>query len=161
MAVTPALACATDRRFRGLRGRDRVCARLPSCCERGKRSTHSNVRDGKRLVWYADRLWRLAADLPVVEVELESVKAWTGAGALDEDCWFVGARVPTLREVARHCQRINVATFDHPIILNDDGSLMDAGHRLCKALVEGRATISTARFPSMPPPDEVLDLVRG
>ena len=25
-----------------------------------KRSTHSNVRDGKRLVWYADSLWRLA-----------------------------------------------------------------------------------------------------
>lgn len=120
--------------------------------------THSNVRDGKRLVWHSQSLWRMAADLPVVEVDLESVTAWTGLPALDEDCWFVGARVPTLREIARHCQRINAATFDHPIILNDDDTLMDGGHRLCKALVEGRKTIKAVRFPSMPPADEVHDL---
>jgi len=125
-----------------------------------KRSTHSSVRDGKRLVWYSDSLWRLAADLPVIEVELDAVNAWTGERALDEDCWFVGARVPTLREVARHCQRINAASFEHPIILNDDGTLMDGGHRLCKALVEGRATINAVRFPSMPPADEIHDLPR-
>lgn len=123
-----------------------------------KRSTHSNVRDGKRLVWYSDSLWRLAADLPVVEVTLDSVKAWTGATALDEDCWFVGARVPTLREIARHCQRIYSASFEHPIILNDDGTLMDGGHRLCKALVEGRTTINAVRFPHMPAADEVHEL---
>lgn len=126
--------------------------------ERPKRSTHSNVRDGRRLVWYEDSLWRLAADLPVMEMELDSVKAWTGTPALDEDCWFVGARPPSLREVARHCQRINAVTFEYPIILSDDGTLMDGGHRLCKALVEGRTTIKAVRFPSMPPPDEVQDV---
>ena len=97
----------------------------------------------------------------MVEVALESVTAWTGVSALDEDCWFVGARRPTLREVARHCQRINATTFEHPIILNDDGTLMDGGHRLCKALIEGRPTIRAVQFPSMPTPDEVHDLYRG
>ena len=122
--------------------------------------SHSNVRDGKGLVWYSENLWRMAAALPVVEVALDSVKAWTGVAALDEDCWFVGARVPTLREVARHCRRINAVTFEYPIILNDDGTLMDGGHRLCKALIEGRETIEAVRFPSMPPPDEVHHLPR-
>ena len=120
--------------------------------------THSNVRGGKRLVWYSESLWRLAAELPVHDVPIDSVKAWTGVSALDEDCWFVGARLPTLREVARHCRRINAVSFEHPIILNDDGTLMDGGHRLCKALMEGRDTINAVRFPVMPPPDEVHDL---
>lgn len=122
-----------------------------------RKQTHSNVRNGKRLVWYAESLWALAVELPVFEIPLESVKAWTGAPALDEDCWFVG-RTPTLREVARHCGRINATTFEHPIILNDDGTLMDGGHRLCKALLDGRPTISAVQFSTMPPPDEVHEL---
>ena len=119
-----------------------------------KRQTHSNIRDGQRLVWYAESLWESAVGLPVFEMPLESVTAWTGAPALDEDCWF-GGRAPTLREVAKHCRKINAVDFEHPIILNDDGALMDGGHRLCKALLEGRSTISAVQFPTMPPPDEV------
>ena len=122
-----------------------------------KKQTHRNVRNGKELTWYADSLWALAVDLPVFEIALDSVKAWTGAPALDEDCWF-GGRGATLREVAKHCRKINAATFEHPIILNDDGTLMDGGHRLCKALLEGRTTIAAVQFPAMPPPDEVHDL---
>jgi hypothetical protein len=45
-----------------------------------KKDTHGNVRDGKQLIWYADSLWRRSAELPIVQVPLESVKAWTGAG---------------------------------------------------------------------------------
>jgi hypothetical protein len=60
--------------------------------------------------------------------------------------------------VARHCQRINAATFEYPIILNADGSLMDGGHRVCKALLEGRATIRAVRFEAMPDPDEIHEL---
>ena len=122
-----------------------------------KRQTHSNTRGGKRLVWYTENLWALARDLPVFEVPLDSVLAWTGAPALDEDCWFVG-RPPTLREVARHCRRINDASYDFPVILNDDGSLMDGGHRLCKALLDERQTISAVQFANMPRPDEVHDI---
>ena len=123
-----------------------------------RRDTHGSVRDGKQLIWYADSLWRLSADLPVFEAPLESVKAWTGVPALDEDCWFLDHTSPTLRQLVRHCRRINEATFDHPIILNDDGTLMDGGHRLCKALLEGRATVPAVQFETMPPPDEVHDL---
>jgi len=123
-----------------------------------RRDTHSNVRDGRRLVWYSESIWRLAADLPTFELPLESVKAWTGAPALDEDCWFLDHTRPTLREIVKHCRRISGAGTEYPIILNDDGTLMDGGHRLCKALLEGRATIRAVQFREMPPPDEVHDL---
>lgn len=122
-----------------------------------RRRTHSKVRDGKRLIWYTENLWPLTAGLPVFDLPLESVKAWTGAPALDEDCWF-GGHPATLREVAKHSARIQAASLEHPIILNFDGSLMDGGHRLCKALLEGHETIRAVQFVAMPPPDEVQNL---
>ena len=51
--------------------------------------------------------------------------------------------------------RINEATLDHPVILNADGSLMDGGHRICKALLEGRKTVMAVQFETMPEPDEI------
>jgi len=110
--------------------------------------THSRTRDGKRVVWHTERLWELARDLEPFQVEVESFKE------LDADCWFGSTKSPTLREVARHCRRIHEASLEYPIILNDDGRLMDGGHRLCKALLEGRKTVSAVRFEVMPEPDE-------
>jgi hypothetical protein len=114
--------------------------------------THSTIRDGKRLVWYTENLWAKARLLVPFEVAVSSIKE------LDEDCWYCLGKKPTLRAIARHCQRINTATFEHPIILNDDGSLMDGGHRLCRALLEGRETIRAVRFERMPDPDEIHEL---
>jgi len=122
-----------------------------------RKQTHSNVRDGKRYVWYTENLWPRAAELQVFEIALEEVKAWTGRPALDEDCWF-GGRSATLRDVARHCARINATNLQHPIILNDDGSLMDGGHRVCRALLEGRSTVTAVQFSAMPPADEIQEL---
>ncbi len=110
---------------------------------------HSTIRNGKRLVWYTENLWSKASELRQFDAELSSIKE------LDEDCWFNLEKKPTLREIAGHCQRIQAATSEWPIILNADGSLMDGGHRVCKALLEGRKTIRAVRFESMPDPDEV------
>ena len=90
---------------------------------------HTSLRNGKRLVWYTEQLWALAAELPAFELSVTEV------AELDQDCWFEN-RPPTLREVAKHCQRIVAADLRYPIILNADGSLMDGGHRLCKALAD-------------------------
>ncbi len=113
--------------------------------------THSTIRDGKRFVWDTERLWSLSASFPPFEIEVDSIRE------LDADCWFEG-KVPTLREVAKHCERINAAPTDRPIILNDDGSLMDGGHRLCRALIKGRKTVLAVQFPEMPEPDEIREL---
>jgi len=112
--------------------------------------THSTIRGGQRLLWYTERLWRLAEKLPPFEISI------CGVPELDQNCWFDGSE-PTLRRVAEHCARINDADLSKPIILNADGSLMDGGHRLCKALLEGRQTILAVRFDVMPTPDEISD----
>ena len=112
---------------------------------------HSTVRNGRRLVWYTERLWRLAAGLRPFDVEIETI------AELDQDCWF-GDKEPTVRRVADHCRRIAAADLDYPIILNSDGSLMDGGHRLCKALLDGKTTVRAVRFDTMPEPDEIRTL---
>lgn len=112
---------------------------------------HTTIRDNKRLLWYTQRLWIESADLVPFDIKIADVQE------LDWNCWF-DSREPTLREVARHARRIQDADLQYPIILNDDGSLMDGGHRLCKALLEGRDTIQAVQFSTMPEPDEVMEV---
>ncbi len=111
---------------------------------------HTTARDGKRLLWYTEGLWKKAEQLIPFEVEVAAIKE------LDENCWF-GSRAPTIREVLSHFERIQKADLAYPIILNYDGSLMDGGHRLCKASLEGRSKIKAVRFSAMPAPDEISD----
>ena len=105
---------------------------------------HSTIRDGKRLrVVHRKTLGCSPGIFLHLKLKYQQSKE------LDEDCWF-GQKKPTLREIARHCKKINNASLKYPIILNADGSLMDGGHRLCKAILEGRKTIKTVQFTSMP-----------
>ena len=111
---------------------------------------HTTVRDAKRLLWYTEGLWQKAESLTPFELEIASIKE------LDENCWF-GPRPPTLREVLTHLERIQKTDLAYPVILNDDGSLMDGGYRLCKTVLAGHTKIKAVQFASMPAPDEVGD----
>lgn len=113
---------------------------------------HTAIRDGKRLLWYTARLWKKAEDLPPFEVEIAKIRE------LDQNCWFEVTE-PTLREILSHFERVQSTSLEYPIILNEDGSLMDGGHRLCKAILEGHTKIMAVRFPIMPEPDEISDVV--
>lgn len=115
-----------------------------------KAEKHTAVRDGRRLVWYTKRLWDLSRDLEPFELSIESIQE------LDCDCWF-GSTEPTMREVAKHAERIFNADLSYPVILNDDGSLMDGGHRICKALIRGQSSVQAVQFDVMPEPDLVLE----
>ncbi len=114
--------------------------------------THSTERDGKRYIWYTERLWKLAQDLPEHDVDVERFVE------LDRDCWFGEGSAPSIRAVAEHCRRINEADPRIPVIINDNGRLMDGGHRLARALFEGRKTVKAVRFVEMPEPDEIEEL---
>ena len=94
--------------------------------------------------------WRLT--YRSIEIDIERLDE------LDQDCWFGVSSLPTIREVANHCRRINDANLDHPVIINANGLLMDGGHRIALALLEGRTAIRAVRFEDMPPPDEIRDL---
>ncbi|REE68746.1 hypothetical protein A8990_13611 [Paenibacillus taihuensis] len=112
---------------------------------------HGRVRDGKRHIWDVEKLWELSKNLPVHIIMIDSIKE------LDQDCWFADSKntsVPTIRNVALHCQRIINANMDYPILLCSDGQLIDGGHRIAKALIDGKSEIN-AIYITLPPADVI------
>lgn len=51
-----------------------------------------------------------------------------------------------------HMVRVNKATLDHPIILDDEGYICDGWHRVAKSIIEGKDTIKAIRLTMMPEP---------
>ena len=58
------------------------------------------------MYWETERLWRLAAALPVTQVEIDAIAEF------DENCWF--HQMPTCRQVAEHARRIFDADLAFP-----------------------------------------------
>lgn len=59
-------------------------------------------------------------------------------------------------EFARHYKHVEAADLSYPIILDYKGTILDGRHRIIKALLEGRETITAVRFaeyvtPTYPP----------
>lgn len=111
---------------------------------------HSRLTPRGKCVWYAERLWQLARDLPVKNVAVESIAEF------DQNCWFGDDKQPTCRLVAAHAKRIYEADLSHPIILSAEGFLMDGGHRLAKAWLLGMKEVQAVQFAIDPEPDEVI-----
>jgi hypothetical protein len=111
---------------------------------------HSRPVPGGRAVWYTQRLWELARDLPVASVAISAVAEF------DQDAWFGPNTPPTCRAVALHAKRIYDADLNVPIILSADGRLMDGGHRIAKAWLNGVTDVLAVRFPEDPAPDFIV-----
>ena len=63
----------------------------------------------------------------------------------------------TLREMVMHMKAVNDADLEKPIILDEDGELMDGRHRLMKAMLTGAESIKVVRFDENPSPDSVRE----
>lgn len=111
---------------------------------------HSRLTSNGRYVWFTERLWQLAENLPVKTVALESIAEF------DQNCWFDEKHIPTCRAVAAHAKRIYEADLAHPIILSAEGFLMNGGHRLAKAWLFGLEEIRAVQFEIDPEPDKVI-----
>lgn len=55
-----------------------------------------------------------------------------------------------LRDFIAHCRLVIEADLSYPILLNQDGALIDGKHRLCRAILDGHKTIKARRFISDP-----------
>lgn len=97
--------------------------------------------------WDVEGLIEKSRDFPILEINLEDIRE------LDEPFWYQSTNPPTVRSVAEHSQLINQASLDFPIILADDGKVMDGMHRVAKAVLQGLGTIKAVRFPKTPDPD--------
>lgn len=88
--------------------------------------------------WCVVRLIELSKGFPVMEIPLDHLNL----GDKFEDLY--------LREMAKHIMAINNADLSFPIILDEDGEIMDGRHRIVKALVLGEKTIKAVRFDMNP-----------
>jgi hypothetical protein len=112
--------------------------------------SHTIIKNGKRHVWFIKRLWKLTVNLPVFEFDVSSFKDF------DDDIWFGDRVKPTVRKVLEHHQKVLNANCSYPIILSEDGVVMDGVHRICRAYVEGKKSIPAVRFEKTPEPDQIL-----
>jgi hypothetical protein len=103
-------------------------------------------RDGLD-AWDVDTLIEMSADLPVSDVPLESITD------VDTDFWFQFGPAPTVRRIVDHVRLIQEVDPSFPIILGADGRVMDGMHRVARAMLEGRSTISAVQFVAEPEPD--------
>ena len=97
--------------------------------------------------WDVDNLIKASADLPVVDVALDSI------GDVDTDFWFQFGSIPTVRRVIDHVRLIQQVDLSFPVILGADGRVMDGMHRIARAILEGRSTIEAVRFVTEAEPD--------
>jgi ParB-like chromosome segregation protein Spo0J len=58
--------------------------------------------------------------------------------------------IRTARDLADHVRRVQETSFEHPVIMDPSGFIVDGWHRVTKALLEGRDTIPAVRFKEMP-----------
>ena len=102
------------------------------------------------LAWDIRRLVKLSSDLPVQHINL------AGIAELDETHWYAHeGDLPTCRSLLEHMRLIDEVDLGYPIILDQDGRVMDGMHRVCKAVRDGEDKILAVRFITNPEPDFV------
>lgn len=109
-------------------------------------SRHNRVGEGFARLgkheWSVARLIDLSKDFPVQEAPIDAFNVFNRLEI-------------TLRELAAHVIQVNEADLQYPIILDEDGEIMDGRHRLVKSMVEGRETIRFVKFQINPPPCKI------
>jgi len=88
-----------------------------------------------------DRRYNIAAccmlseNLPIIEIPMRHM-------FLDYEPPFGD----TLRSFAEHILQVLECDLDLPILLNENGCIIDGRHRLIRSMIEFRTTIKTRRF---------------
>lgn len=89
------------------------------------------------------RLGELSKDFPVMEIPLRHLNIYHVYHKL------------TLRQMVAHMRAVESADLDYPIILDEDGEVLDGRHRIMKAILLNKQTIKAVRFDTNPEPDKV------
>jgi len=95
--------------------------------------------------WSVSRLIELSKSLPVLNIPMTHL----GIGYIYDQM--------NLRELAGHIEAINKADLSYPIILDENGDVMDGRHRIVKAILVGASSIKAVRFEENPEPCEYME----
>lgn len=93
--------------------------------------------------WSVSRLHQLAQSLPILKIPLDHLGVWHKYEKL------------TLREFVMHMRAVEAADLNFPIILDEDGEILDGRHRVMKAMLREEPFILARRFDENPPPCRV------
>ena len=88
--------------------------------------------------WSIARLITLTKNFKVMKIPLDHMNVYYTYDGL------------TLRDMVKHMNAVNDADLKYPIILDEDGEVMDGRHRIMKALMLGKKTIKAVRFDCNP-----------
>ena len=113
-----------------------------------RKQYHSKKIEGDIFIWDVHRLIAESKSLPIVEVKLCEIREF------EENYWYQGKDgMPTCKSIADHMKLVQECDLGFPIILADDGSVMDGMHRICKAYLNGHDSIRAVKFEKTPKPD--------
>ena len=113
-----------------------------------RRQYHPKQQGRDLLIWDVARLVRLSKGLPERSVPLNSL------ADLDTVRWFDRERnQPTCRAVLEHMRLVLEADTAYPVLLGEDGRVMDGMHRVLRVALEGGNEIRAKRFETDPDPD--------
>ena len=94
--------------------------------------------------WRISRLILLASKLESFDIPLKHLNIYN-----------LHPEVKSTLEFIEHVKLVNNADMDCPIILDEEGYVMDGRHRICRALLDGMETIKAVRFDKTPDYDIV------
>lgn len=98
--------------------------------------------------WDVDRLIEMSRAIAPTTVDLDSIPD------VDADYWFFDhPGKPSVRDVVEHARLISEVDTSHPIILDPDGRVMDGMHRVARALLDRKTSISAVKLATLPEPD--------
>lgn len=95
--------------------------------------------------WQISRLLELSRNLPVMDIPIDHLYVYCVYEKL------------SLREIVMHMKAVNDADLSKPIILDENGGIMDGRHRIMKTILLGLDTIKAVRFEENPTPCSVSD----
>lgn len=99
------------------------------------------------LSWSVPRLIELSRDLPVMDIPLDHL------------CVYNTFEKLSLRQMVMHMRAVIDSDLSFPIIMDEDGDIMDGRHRIMKAMLNGDRSIKAVRFDINPPPCREAELV--
>lgn len=94
-------------------------------------------------IWKTSTLIKESKSLPIIKFKVNSI-------SIDE---ILQWKLSNIRDYCIHYKRVTNANLKFPIILRDDGYIMDGWHRLIKAMVDGIEYLPARKFEVNPKPD--------
>ena len=106
-------------------------------------AAHENTYSHNGKVWTVTNLIARSKDLEPFDLPLAAIylgtEVWTPEGSPFG--------------MAHHMRRALDVDTRHPVILSQEGFIMDGWHRVLRALIDGRSSIKAVRFSKTPPHD--------